>query len=603
MSVLRVVFLTQYFPPEIGAAPTRAAHFARALHRAGHHVTVVTGLPNHPGGILNRSARVGVSGWEGIELRRTWLYATPKKTPWTRLWNHLSFALSAFPAAWRSGPADVVLVTTPPLFIGLTARVLAWLRRAPLVIDCRDDWPQAALAVGEMRPGISSALLDAFAKSLYFASARVVVANPGMARALPGRGVDQGRIVLITNGADTEVFRPSPPPERSNGEPKRVLYSGTHGLIHGMDTLLEAAELLRDRADLRFVLVGDGVVKPALQARARERGLVNLEFHASLPPEQLAETVRQADLCVATMRDHPFCENVIPVKVFDYLACGRPVVAATRGDTADVVASSGGGVVVEPGNAKALASALVELVQDGARRRALGQSGARYVDQHYSRRALGERLVGVLEEVVDRARGRAVRPRPAGWYGVLKRAVDGAAAGAFLVLVSPFLLLIALTVRASSPGPILFRQRRVGRGSREFVIFKFRTMRPGTPDVASHLMGAGSPQVTPFGRWLRRTSLDELPQLWNVVRGEMSLVGPRPALFNQDDLIALRQSLEIDALRPGVTGWAQTHGRDDIPLERKVQLDRYYLGRSSPWLDVAILLRTVGILFSSRGVF
>jgi O-antigen biosynthesis protein WbqP len=200
-------------------------------------------------------------------------------------------------------------------------------------------------------------------------------------------------------------------------------------------------------------------------------------------------------------------------------------------------------------------------------------------------------------------RGRALAPRPRGWYGPAKRALDIGGALALLALTSPLLLLVSLAIRLDTPGPVLFRQRRSGRGSREFLIFKFRTMRVGTPDLASHLMGPGSGHVTKVGRFLRRTSIDELPQLLNILRGEMTFVGPRPALFNQDDLIALRQEAGVDALLPGVTGWAQVHGRDDVPLDRKVAYDRWYLEHCSLRLDVEIIVRTFATLFSSRGVY
>jgi len=199
--------------------------------------------------------------------------------------------------------------------------------------------------------------------------------------------------------------------------------------------------------------------------------------------------------------------------------------------------------------------------------------------------------------------GRALPPRPAGAYGVLKRAADGAFAAIALVLLSPLLAAIGLAIRLDSPGPAFFRQRRIGRGSAAFMIFKFRTMQTGTPDLASHLMGPGSSRVTRIGRLLRRTSLDELPQLINILRGEMALVGPRPALYNQYDLIAMRQEHDIDAYRPGITGWAQIHGRDDIPLDLKVGYDRHYAERCSAGLDLTILLRTAATLFSSRGVY
>ncbi len=199
--------------------------------------------------------------------------------------------------------------------------------------------------------------------------------------------------------------------------------------------------------------------------------------------------------------------------------------------------------------------------------------------------------------------GPRVAARPAGFYGLLKRTLDMGGALFGLIVSAPLLLAIAIAIRLDSPGPALFRQRRSGRGSREFVIVKFRTMQVGTPDLASHLMGPGSSRVTRIGGFLRRSSLDELPQLWNVFTGDMSLVGPRPALHNQDDLIALRRAAGVDALRPGLTGWAQIHGRDELDVAQKTRFDTWYLEHASLRLDLWILLRTVITLFSSRGVY
>jgi len=184
----------------------------------------------------------------------------------------------------------------------------------------------------------------------------------------------------------------------------------------------------------------------------------------------------------------------------------------------------------------------------------------------------------------------------------LKRALDIAGAAAGLVLLSPFLAALAVAVRLDSPGPALHWSRRVGRRNRIFAMPKFRTMRTGAPDVATHLMADPDRWVTPLGRFLRRTSLDELPQLWSVVKGDMSLVGPRPALFNQDDLVALRTEAGVDALRPGLTGWAQINGRDELPIPEKAKLDREYLERMSLGFDLQIIAATARSALSGRGV-
>ena len=184
----------------------------------------------------------------------------------------------------------------------------------------------------------------------------------------------------------------------------------------------------------------------------------------------------------------------------------------------------------------------------------------------------------------------------------MKRLFDAAASGAALLLLAIPLLVVAAVVRLTSPGPALHWSKRVGRNNVLFAMPKFRTMRIDTPQVATHLLEDADRWLTPPGAFLRRTSLDELPQLWSVLVGDMSLVGPRPALFNQDDLVALRTAAGVEALRPGVTGWAQINGRDEVSIAEKVALDAEYLRRRGFGFDLMILLRTVLPVVTGKGV-
>jgi len=185
---------------------------------------------------------------------------------------------------------------------------------------------------------------------------------------------------------------------------------------------------------------------------------------------------------------------------------------------------------------------------------------------------------------------------------MLKRAFDILVSAFLLVVLSPLFLCCAALVRFGSPGPVFHISRRVGRWNKFFLMPKFRSMPVGTPQVATHLIQDPANLLTPAGRFLRRTSLDELPQLWSVLCGDMSLVGPRPALFNQHDLMEERTKLGIHALRPGITGWAQINGRDEISLERKVELDHYYSLHSSFLFDLKILVSTLWKTSRSEGV-
>jgi O-antigen biosynthesis protein WbqP len=172
---------------------------------------------------------------------------------------------------------------------------------------------------------------------------------------------------------------------------------------------------------------------------------------------------------------------------------------------------------------------------------------------------------------------------------------------AALILLVP-VLLVAMAVRLTSKGPALYWSDRVGRNNVIFKMPKFRSMRVGTPAVATHLLADASSHLTPIGSFLRKSSLDELPQLWSILTGDMSFVGPRPALFNQQDLIALRTEQGVHTLVPGLTGWAQVNGRDELPIPEKVKLDVAYLQRQSLWFDIRILWLTCVKVLKRDGV-
>jgi O-antigen biosynthesis protein WbqP len=187
-------------------------------------------------------------------------------------------------------------------------------------------------------------------------------------------------------------------------------------------------------------------------------------------------------------------------------------------------------------------------------------------------------------------------------YGAAKRVFDVVVALGVLIVLAVPMIVLALLVAATSRGPVLYWSDRIGRGNAIFRMPKFRSMYVGTPPVATHLLSDPDAHITPLGRFLRKSSLDELPQLWSVLAGDMSLVGPRPALFNQDDLIAARTAAGIHVLRPGITGWAQINGRDELPIPVKVKLDAEYLAKRSFVLDLRILHLTVWRVARRDGV-
>ncbi|MBZ2066980.1 sugar transferase [Streptococcus sanguinis] len=188
-------------------------------------------------------------------------------------------------------------------------------------------------------------------------------------------------------------------------------------------------------------------------------------------------------------------------------------------------------------------------------------------------------------------------------YKFFKRTLDIVLSFLGMIVLSPFFLLLVLAIKLDSKGPVLFKQKRIGLHKKHFYILKFRTMRIDTPkDTPTHLLENPEQWITKVGKFLRKTSLDELPQIWNIFVGDMSIIGPRPALWNQYDLIEERDRYGANDVLPGLTGWAQIHGRDELPIAKKAELDGYYIQHLSFGLDVRCFFGTIKSVAKSEGV-
>ncbi|MFX0560711.1 sugar transferase [Tepidibacillus infernus] len=188
-------------------------------------------------------------------------------------------------------------------------------------------------------------------------------------------------------------------------------------------------------------------------------------------------------------------------------------------------------------------------------------------------------------------------------YPVFKRILDFILSLIAMLILWPLFLIIAIIIKLDSKGPVFFKQKRIGKNKKYFYILKFRTMRTDTPkDMPTHMLQNPDQFITKIGKFLRKTSLDELPQIINILKGEMSIIGPRPALWNQDDLIAERDKYGANAVYPGLTGWAQINGRDELPIEVKASLDGEYVQRMSFAFDIKIFFKTVFSVLRSEGI-
>ena len=408
---MRVLIVTQYFWPE----SFRINDLATGLRGRGHEVTVYTGKPNYPEGryfpgygFFRRTREI----YDGVRVIRAPLVPRGRSGRVGLVINYLSFALLASLAApfLCRGDYDAILVFEPsPITVGLPALLLKWLKRAPLLFWVQDLWPDNLAATGMVR---SKWVLDAvarFARFLYRRSDLVLVQSEAFTEPIRNLGIDERKILYYPNSAEA-IYRPvaagTPPGQPALPDGFRVMFAGNIGAAQDFETILDAAERLRDERGIHWAIVGDGRMQSWVEAEVARRGLgATVHLLGRHPMETMPPLFAAADVMLVTLRNEPVFALTIPSKLQSYLACGRPIVAALDGEGARVVREAGAGVAVAAGDARALADAVLELARKPRpEREAMGERGRRYFEQHFERALLLARLEGWM---TDLAAGRA----------------------------------------------------------------------------------------------------------------------------------------------------------------------------------------------------
>jgi glycosyltransferase involved in cell wall biosynthesis len=404
----RILIVSHYFPPEAGAPQARLSALAAAWAAGGDRVTVLTGMPNHPTGVLRPEYRRAILRRErrdGYRVVRTWLYATPNEGIVRKTLCHLSFMVtSLLLGGLACGRADTVVVSSPTFFSIGSAWLLARLRRARLVIEVRDLWPAIFVELGVLTNRRIIGLLERLELAAYAAADQVVVVSDGFRANLIERGVPAEKVHTIRNGVSLDRFQPrahslgvEETRARLGARPGDclVLYAGTHGISHALPAVADAAARLSG-APVHVALVGDGADKPRLQRRIAELGLDNVTLAPAMPPDEVPGLLEAADICLVPLRDVPLFATFIPSKMFEYLAAAKPVVGSVAGESAQILREAGAAVVA-PEDSDAIAFAIRELAADPARRAAMGRQGRTYVERFFDRAELAREYRKLLE--------------------------------------------------------------------------------------------------------------------------------------------------------------------------------------------------------------
>jgi colanic acid biosynthesis glycosyl transferase WcaI len=403
VNFVHLTLLTQYYPPEVGAPQARLSELAAHFIRCGHSVTVLTAMPNYPkgkihfgyGGFIRREQR------QGADVVRAFIYPTRTAKLVPRLLNYFSFVISSsIVGSILLRRADYLLVESPPLFLGLAGAWLSRLKRARMVFNVSDLWPESAVRLGVLRPQGATFRLAAQLESFCYNRAWLITGQSKSILAhikerFPGRPMFH-----LSNGVDTRIFCGD-----SNSTAARaafnadgilvVLYAGLHGLAQGLDQVLHAADALRDDLRLRFVLIGDGPEKESLLELARARELKNVTFFEPRPASEIPSWLAAADIVVVPLK--MYIPGAVPSKLYEAMASARPVVLVAKGEAADIVTEHAAGIVVDPGDVNGLVKALRLLGDQPSLRRSLGRNGRCAAERYFDRSKIATRFIKHLE--------------------------------------------------------------------------------------------------------------------------------------------------------------------------------------------------------------
>ena len=408
---MRILYITQYFYPEVGATQNRALEMASHLVGSGHHVTILTEFPNHPSGIIPKRYRFKLferGKYSGIEVIRSFVKASPKKKFVNRILFYLSFMISSIIAGMKlkNKKYDIVYATSPPLFVGLSGYMISRLKKTKFVFEVRDLWPESAVVMGELKNGKAIQLSEWIERICYKNASKIVVVTQGIQDRLTQRGIDSDKLRIIPNGANVETFSFSADNDLFKKELGYqgkfiILYTGIIGLAQGIETLVKVAKLLRDNEKILFLFVGEGPLKKELLRLQESYELDNLRVIGQVPSKEVFRYTAAADACLVPLKKADIFKSALPSKMFGAWACGRPIILSVDGEAKEHLNRANAGIYVAPEDHTGIKKAIIHLFNNPDLCQKYGRNGRRYVEKHFSRKVLAQKLEKCLLTVLN----------------------------------------------------------------------------------------------------------------------------------------------------------------------------------------------------------
>ncbi len=407
---MNILYISHYYPPEVNAPAMRVSELSSYWAKRGHNVSVLTGFPNHPCGVIPVEYRGLLRDQEvvdNINVIRTYIYAAPNKGFIKRIINYLSFMFSAIIlGTGRVGKPDLLVATSPQFFVGLAGYVISRIKKCKFVFEVRDLWPEEIVAVGAIKNRLVISVLEKLEMFLYRKADLIVAVAEGTIDTLIRRGISEEKLALISNGVDIERFKY----EIEQDHIKRTLgfenkfvvsYIGTHGMAHRLETVLDAADLLKNNSQILFLFIGDGAEKENLIRQARGRELGNVCFYDQIDRQRIPSFYQAADLFLVPLRKADLFKRNIPSKIYEIMAAKKPMIIATEGESRKLVEKHGAGISISPENSEEMAESIIYLFENGEVRRRMGENGYAYVLANASRKQLADDYLVILQALLD----------------------------------------------------------------------------------------------------------------------------------------------------------------------------------------------------------
>ena len=395
----------------MGAPSARIFELSRRWVKIGAEVTVITGFPHHPTGVIPSEYRGKIfmrESREGISIIRTFVYTTPNEGFFKRILSYMSFMFSSvIQGTYKSGKQDIIIATSPQFFVGIAGYVISRLKRIPFIFEVRDLWPESIIQLGLLKNTFLIKVLESIEMFLYRNADHIVGVADSTVKILTVRGIPAEKISIVKNGVDLQLFDSSIDGlEVKNNIGMKdnfiVSYIGTHGLSHALDRVLETAKILQTHYNIQIVFIGEGAEKSNLLKQAEDLKLHNVRFLNQISKEELPYYYAASDLVLVTLRNLPLFRSVIPSKIFEIMAMAKPILISVEGESCKlVVEEARAGLAVKPENPEDLARYILQLKSNPEQMRNLGENGRKFVDQNFDRNSLADKYLELIRKILN----------------------------------------------------------------------------------------------------------------------------------------------------------------------------------------------------------